>query len=377
VFYQEFDQNLRKELQAKKERIEAFYRNPVLAITDGSSEERNSLDEPSLLASDQFNTPANQIEATKNPQLDNGLFFVPQLQRDQRDISGEGEKLLANGETVVSSSDTQLMPPPAPVRKGEVGTSSLPKQTLVEYIPKHSLGKRVEPARTRFPEAVSAYHQSRVGHAGGDSTTDYSTEASTDLDSPLHSVQHERNARVKHQKGELETLVAMTPLIQPGDRSAGGASPITTWGTISSTPMVLGSSNNTEQSFCLPEESSRDHAARVAEEKVAKRRAQATQRLRSSPRADRIAANLTPAARALLNKSIPRRSSSVRSASAFSNALRKSYTPQRRQSVSTIAYRATPRRQSQQHGDTDAELPRMSTTTRTSGNITDGLLNIK
>lgn len=320
---QEFEQNLQQEVTDRKRRIEAVYLNPQQALTNGDNIKGN---ETPLLASDQFNPPWHRIDASKTAVTDNGFFFPPRHSPMQE---ANPSLLLTN------TSERELMPPPAQV---------LPKQVLVEYVPKHTLEKRIEPSRTRFPQTTAIVP---TGPITPTDDTDYSTEASTDLDSPGHSLDRERKARIQKQTRELETLVAMTPLLAPQ------ASPMTTWGTVNSTPIVL------TKAFSLPEESARDKAAKMAEEKLIQRRDKSvTPWNRTS--------NLTPAARSLLKKSMPQ-TSSVRSANALSNALQKSYTPISRR-IRDVAGRETPKSSTKSsEGGFATELPR---------NPTDGLLHL-
>lgn len=364
---QEFEQNLQTEVRGRTSRVEAFYSNPYPTLSSGSNPPTIGRETP-LLASDQFNPPSQNIESKTNSKPDNGFFFAPRLPT-QNQQSKETKLLKA-------SAEIDMMPPPAPRLNTSAGTIVVSKRDLVEYIPKNALQKYIEPSQTRFPNTIAVVPQQQLQNGHDSSTTDYSTDASTDLDSPNLPLYMERNARVKHRKRELETLVAMTPLIEPG--RADDASPITTWGTVSSTPLVLG--RYATSSFAIPDENVRDRAAKTAEEKLAKRRAiksKRTLRPQSSLPRSRLS-NLTPAARSLLQKSLPR--GSARSASAFSNALRKSYTPQRRKSATRDhAAEATPRTSSSSNKSAHAEQRKgnaEATRSTTSSNLTDGLLDL-
>ena len=291
----EFERNLQQEIRAKKSRIEAIYHNPYPALTNGAEE-----------------------ISSKTTLLTNSL------------------------------SERDLMPPPASRQKGsDLNLLVVPKQALVEYTPKRTLEKSIEPTQTRFPTTAVVVPPRYMTTTLDDSSTDYSTEASTDLDSPEKPLDRERTARAKRQERELETLVAMTPLIEPR------ASPVTTWGTVNSTPMVLASS------FAMPQENTRDKAAKAAEEKLVKRRAKAT-----TPLLNRLA-SLTPAARSLLHTP-----SSARSSNALSNALRKSYTPRTQRSSSRDpAGRATPKTSGK-----GGSVIKQSTS---AGHLTDDLLDLQ
>merc|ERR1712232_1335586 len=94
----------------------------------------------------------------------------------------------------------------------------------------------------------------------------------------------------------------MTPQIIPG---AGNESPITTWGTIDGTPLVLsGSTNTSEPSFRMPKTSERESAANKAETLMAKRTklASSTAKTKTKKRRDTAKSSLTPAALSLLEK---------------------------------------------------------------------------
>ena len=362
----EFEQTQRQEVQANRERLQHVF---SLRITNVAEHRVGS--ETPLLASDKFNPSPHRIAASewKNNEVGtNGLFFTP-----QHAAVGEAseQKLLTNA-SEADSADNQLMPPPARVRRTQGSSSDTSstlvlKQNMVEFIPKHQVEKRIDPSQTRFPAVVALRPQRPTSDAF---STDYSTEASTDLDSPMLSISTERVARAKRQKREHEAFVNMTPQIMPGRSAAGNESPIVTWGTVSATPMVLRGVD--EMQFSLPAESGRDHAARRAEAALEKKRRKTRQRSSISPATplDRMTASLTPAALSLINKSTMKRSSSVRSGDAFSSALRSSYTPKRTTSLKRDSVgKATPRvsSKSKRTGDTMAS----------NGNITDGLLKIK
>lgn len=324
----EFHQKSQEELREKRSRIEAVYRNPYPSLTNG---EKNGNETP-LLASDQFNAPWHRIAAPKNPEQDNGFFFPPRL------CPKPEENLLL----LTNESEENLMPPPARI---------LPKQALVEYIPKRMLEKRIEPARTRFQTSVAIVPPRSLSLPD---ETDYSTEASTDLDCPGAPLARERSAGAKRKTRELETLVAMTPLIAPQ------ASPLTTWGTVNNTPLVL------TKAFSMPEKTSREIAARIAEEKIATRR-NSSKRTTTTP-LNRMS-SLTPAARSLLEKTMPPKSS-ARSSNAFSTALQKSYTPMSQRNRDAVLGRETPRL-------TVGRNKEKSSKQRTSSkSLTDGLLNL-
>jgi len=353
----EFEQNLQTELQSKRSRIEEVYRNPYPSL---KCQPQKMGSETPLLASDQFNAPSYNIKACTNSKLDNGLFFAPELSNNS------GEKILEKM-MIESLRDFEDMPPPKRVVKNN---SLVVKANLTEYIPKNSYEKHIEPSKTRFPKMDIIPFNRYSPRKDESSTTEYSTDATTDLDAEAPPLNKERRQGAKRKKKELETLVAMTPLLEPRD----DASPITTWGEVSNTPMALGISNDVSSTpFFLSAESIREKAAKGAEEKLAVQRARISSASRKShcstetPLMNRIT-NLTPAARALLQKSSSTKHSSVRSSSAFSKALQQSYTPKRRKSVSKSSSSQTTPLTSQEKSKT--------TDTQVSGHLTDGLLNI-
>ena len=425
----DFHESMKEEVHANEQRLKEVFQNPYPALTNGPSHSgrvgRGS--ETPLLASDQFTAPHHRIAAPKNQSTSNPFFFPPTAATATTPlpVDGSQRKQLTNG-----SSAQELMPQPAPKRasgtaiisavaltnqtdrdsggKAKQSNSSLAvalvhKNSLVEYLPKSRLEKRVEPSRTRFPVTTTTtttlarlpLHGQNNGDGNGDSTTDYSTDATTDIDAPMPSIEQDRRARARKAQRESDTLVAMTPLIVPG-RGGEPASPITTWGSVSETPLVLGgmdtdmnSDSNIHKaaastSYSLPTETNRDRAARQAEAKMIARVHSSKRQSKHSkpvgrrgagaggrtPLPDR-AANLTPAAQKLLRTSVLRSNSSVRSASALSSSLRSSYTPQRQRSSS---------RRDKGGSATPKLTPRVSTgtntRTKTSGNITDGLLKI-
>lgn len=354
----EFEQNLQNELRAKKSRIEDIYRSRLLSIEE-SNKDRYS--ETPLLASDQFTAPNYSIKARTNSKSDNGFFFAPKL--DKKDDELLDTMLLKEG------FDNTHMPPPRRLPKSSTKIS-LSKQNLVEYIPKKSLEKHIETSQTRFTADTTAAFEKRDFDQNNFESSDYSTDASTDFDAPVLPVDVERKKFTRKKKQDLETLVAMTPLLEP----RANASPITTWGVVSSTPLVLGGDKEViKPSFELRDRSSREIAAREAEEKLVQRRAKMlynkkkAQNEIGTPLTDRIA-SLTPAARSLLNRSNPKNYCAVRSSSAFANALRKSYTPKRQPSSSRINIRqATPRASIEGERSSHYRAP---------GHVTDGLLDL-
>ena len=326
----EFDSVQAEQIQQQRDRLNQVYAPKVPLLKASADEEKY------MLASDEFNVPYQRIEAPKCAKRDNGFFFSPQIKENAE--SGH-PNLLTNDD----DADLKLMPPP---------TAKITKRDLVEYVPKHTLEKRIEPSQTRFPTTTAIMAVRPPPTINDDSTTtDYSTDASTDLDSisQPRSIEEERNSFAKRKAREQETLVAMTPLIIPRGGDA-DASPITTWGTVNSTPMVVAGGSE----FSMPTDSERDERARKAEARMMQRTKVAAsarkkqKRSKSSSLLPNRAHSLTPAARSLLRiKSSTRSlSSSVRSGSALASALRTSYTTPLRQNSSrrrSAAAAATPK----------------------------------
>eukprot|EP00536_Pseudo-nitzschia_multiseries_P002328 jgi/Psemu1/301329/fgenesh1_kg.30_\ len=163
------------------------------------------------------------------------------------------------------------------------------------------------------------------------------TDASTDLDAPLRSVEEERRRFKQKQESNYRPYVRMTPQIIPG---AGNESPITTWGSIDGTPIILsGQEEPVEEPiaaspFRISSKSERECAASKAERMLARRAKLASSSTASSLRPSsskrkknrvdsetRGSGSLTPAALSLLAKT------KSRNRDAFGSALRTSYTP--------------------------------------------------
>ena len=345
------------------------------------------------LASDKYNaTPSGKRITDGNKDTSpgdnkqgiskNGLFFEPQHHKQ---------------DAIDLKSDNLLMPPPP--RRGsnnatasiipfqqsneQPNTSSLssrPLHKLVEYIPKPT-APDINPPATRFPHQNDSrllpYNQHR-NHPSNmtsiqRSSSDTSASESTDLDASPRSLARERASYQKARIRENETFIPMTPIIRPGGAGV-SEEPIMTWGDVASTPLVLGgggAADGTSQyepspllaidtsqdevsaqpEFDVADKSSRETLARNAEKRVLERgkKYSAGNRKRteseSNPKPgsatplDR-SASLTPAARALLQASNPKPSSSIfqssrngsirsnaRSKDSFGSALRMSYTP--------------------------------------------------
>ena len=246
-----------------------------------------------------------------------------------------------------------MLPPARPGNKQQSTAMILPipKHQLVEYVPKHALEKRIEPSQTRFPDQkIIPFSRERVGRglvpAASDleSETDGSvTDASTDLDAPLRPVDEERRREQRRREQHQQSYVAMTPLIVPG--ITGNESPIMTWGTVDSTPLVLsgqesssGATTRESSSYSLAGENEREKAARKAERELARRAKRAKTVRKSSQNRGAASSSsstnrsntttpssLTPAALALWQKTGQRTPSRARDA--FASSLRSSYTP--------------------------------------------------
>eukprot|EP00980_Cylindrotheca_fusiformis_P028545 scaffold22609_cov142-Cylindrotheca_fusiformis.AAC.9 len=318
----EFDSQQTREVQANRERLEELFRPPKKDI---------KMIELSDMASDQFQAESNSPTDYNRPKLRNGLFFppTPLLKGGNNEAPGEyNALLLAEAESADANQQQLAMPPPKSQPPSK--TKFVPKRSLVEYTPKHTLEKKIVPSQTRFPEQILPFQTStRVvldTKLNQSDTDDVSTDASTDLDAPLRSIGEERIRREKKSSKYNKSYVNMTPLLVPG---AGNQSPITTWGTVDSTPLVLSGKDNPVdaldstaggRSFALSVENERERAARKAE-KLLQRRAKRAKSTMKSHRAKRIG-SVTPSGTAFLTKR-----GSSRQRDSFASALRGSYTP--------------------------------------------------
>ncbi|KAG7343992.1 nuclear protein Es2 [Nitzschia inconspicua] len=400
---EEFDSNLRQEIQSHREHLEQVFHSQATAATSTKNSVTNSfqrltngkdlLDE---MASDDFCPESNRISVIdwKRPPMKNELFFNPtplrgasasQYALQQRSVEDHSKLLLTNGAADGGTKDIALEPhiphhasnnplmlPPTPsqtrtisVRSNKMtsnATPAVPQSQLVEYIPKYNLEKKIDPSQTRFPSRSSIIPVPGRGvlHSTSTSTglldasdtedsesyaTDASTLYSTDLDAPLRPLEQERQRRnrrnQKQQQQQDRSYVAMTPQIIPG--VAGNASPITTWGTIEQTPLIISgrdpgsefTNDDGTSSFMLPAQSQREEAARHAEMALAKRaklaKATVTKASKSRKSATvsasrKMSPALTPGGVSLLQK---RGKVSSRSGDAFGSALRNSYSQSR------------------------------------------------
>lgn len=322
----EFDMNQQQEVQANRRRLENLFR---------SEDTSNKVQVPLLaMASDQFAPELNRIAAKdwKKPAVRNGLFFNP---TPQRIVGPQGitDSVLPITFGATPEQSALMPPPPAvPLRK------VIPKNELVEYVPKHSLEKKIQPSETRFPDQAILVPRERLfsAHTNSElSETDGSvTDASTDLDAPQRHIEQERRSLRQRQERNQRTFVAMTPLLVPG---TGNESPITTWGTVDSTPIVLSGQEHEEDSkptsFSLPIDTKRERSARTAEMELARRAKRAKEGRNGSKPKRSLSA--TPSAQSLLRNPIQ----SGRRLDTFASELRTSYTPKLRSRSSSSSRR--------------------------------------
>lgn len=373
----EFARLQKKETQQKQTEMEEKYQNSFLLKQHGeidSACEPLASDEPLQLQPD---TTDKTAKWKPNP-VRNNLFFNASSEYDEMKILRK-----------VDSTDAELMPPPKAV---------VPKQALIEYIPKYQLDKRIEPSQTRFPpkpmttatttttlaHPLSEHHRHLQPNSDLDSIEAPSDDdVSTDLDSVLYNhrpLHMERQARDQKKKQDLNTMVPMSPLnIRDGERSpvitnlgnvitsnkpatATGPESSITGGTSSGRPEEM--LNRTDKSFVIHDESDKDKAAERAQATLEERRIKATTkkttdklvtafaenkraRTMGQKRATRdhatlpptrIISSFSPAAISLLSKTSSQSRNnpfSARSSGALGSALRTSYTPQRIGSSST------------------------------------------
>ena len=322
------------------------------------------------------------------------------------------------------------------------------KLDLVEYLPKldpnrDAEGRRsrptINPANTRFSHQSESRLPPRAARSSVREQTpegripDISDqESETDLDDTFVSLANERADRAEALKQARESHVAMTPIIVPGScrdsqgRGDQNSSPIVTYGMISSTPLVLsglappiagptagpidhgdygdsawvddGDCFEPTRKFALPCEDGAEATARRVEVKLADRamtfrsgskKRKGKQSFRGRTKSTMSSAQsrvgtLTPAARALLERTTPtpsaRQSLSVWQSSALASALRPSYTPMTEKKSSSVSKRkafhvraaaATPSCSADRKVTLD-----VSGGGKAADNITDGLLKM-
>jgi len=363
---QEFDSNQKQQVRENRERLDKLLRP---SLHEGGGAKLLMMSE---MASDQFNATPNRITISewKAPSVRNGLFFNPtplqqhELSHGALGVAGTVARL-TNGNDATennSSSDLQdqLMPPPA-----HVIPKKLAKHQLVEYVPKHALEKRIEPSQTRFSNKIIPYSAGtehglfRTPDSWDTETDGSATEASTDLDAPFRPVPEERRLLQQARERHADySYVAMTPIIVPGRTAGGNESPITTWGMVDGTPLVISGQEPSEDEtrrgaeyYGLAKESPRDKAARKAADKLASRAKRAKSAASSSNKTPagnnnrpNTTPSLTPAALSLFHKTTHPRVSS-RSGDAFASSLRSSYTPKVRSGSSVCSSSSTMRGQ--------------------------------
>lgn len=378
----EFDEKQKEEVVANRQRLELLFRlgpnadsTKLLTAVDSATknnfvnvariEEQKRIQaakDESDMASDQFEIESYQPMNPLVPPVRDPLFSPPTPQvlgpsTDSRQTSSHN--FLTNVESdknQTSNKTLQLsMPPPLPVQKDETNDtskgsvqSSLPKTSLVEYIPKYCQEKKIVPSQTRFPppriipssnvdqprrlfgQTTSSFSRS-PSHARDLDSDGWTTDTSTDLDAPLRPVELERQKQQSKRAREQRSFVNMTPIIEPG--SGRHRSPITTWGTVAFTPIVVSGSEHIEpqedsitSEYKMAEENDREVAARKAEKELERRAKHAKSRSNKNHRTSNGNSTLSNAAsRLLASKS----GSSSRQRSAFASALRGSYTPKR------------------------------------------------
>lgn len=337
---EEFDSNQKRDIKGNRERLDHLFRAS-----------KESVPLLTNMASDDFQAEPYRIPATEwnNPSIRNGFFFSPTpLLKQDCDSEGTIKQIASDLATSSSKSPLALMPPPA--RTDGKRLKPIPKHQMVEFVPKHFLEQRIEPSQTRFPDKIVPLPRNAgigvVATSDLENETDGSmTDASTDLDAPLRSIDEERRHEQHRQKQTHQSYVAMTPLIVPG--TAGNESPIMTWGTVDSTPMVIsgqetGGQEQKESSYSMAGESEKDRAARKAEAVLAQRakRARTGRQYSSNKRSSssaRHATSLTPGSVPQVQKA--RQKIPSRSSNAFASSLRSSYTPKVRSESSSSSVR--------------------------------------
>ena len=361
-----FDSNLKRDLKENKQLINEIYKSDKNSSTNEST--NNSRNIYLEMASDDFAPEPSRIKCDK-PGLKNSLFFSPQpisnASRENQEAKTQG---LIKAST--STDERSLMPPPTKKQtsgilqihheeKKNKNKSHIAKSKLVEYIPKQSLEKKIQPSATRFPSEDRLFPIGNNSNGiineefDSDSEAGYAsstTGASTDLDAPLKPVEEERYRFQSKQKSEPYRFVRMSPMIF---REAGTQSQITSSGSIDDPPKVLSAvdkhlDRNAPSPFHISAKSERERAAAKAESMLAKRRskmASSSSRSSSSKRRRKGSTvgtkrphSLTPAAMSLLKKTKPTRH---RSGGAFVSELRSSYTPRRNASSSSSSRRSS------------------------------------
>mmetsp|Transcript_4940 Transcript_4940/g.5490 ORF Transcript_4940/g.5490 Transcript_4940/m.5490 type:complete len:534 (+) Transcript_4940:56-1657(+) len=354
----EFDSNLKRDIQVNRQRLAGVFQKNN-GNNGNSSESYSNTSLRLEMASDDYAPETNRIgwKEWKQPKMQNSLFFNPTPGSDSSGQNYDNDRrntkfLLGNDSTspaFVKEATSRMLPPSKKQtqdmlsiqRNTAESHTPMLKSQLMEYIPKHSLEKKIEPNATRFPSKIRPFlpvaskENGILDHAiDSDTDVDYmcSTDASTDLDAPLRPVEKERLRFRRQPKSYQQSYVAMTPQIIPG---AGNESPITTWGT-AGTPIILSggqqqelditlSSSISTSPFQISSTSGRERAARKAEKMLSKRAKLGSSSSSSfKARKRKSTGSLTPAALSLLKKT---KSIQSQSRDAFSSSLRKTYTP--------------------------------------------------
>lgn len=282
--------------------------------------------------------------------------------------------------------DTLAMPPPDNRNKQNQITIASekiehpPQLTLVEYVAKASADNeiKIQPSQTRFPHqsksrlihaSADRNYMQQIAIHDGDETTDLDED-----DSSLFSLSKQKNERLQKER---ETFVCMTPQIVPNENNG---SPITTWGEIASTPLVLSKGDELLEArkFDLPSPDSKDDKARQVEATLLKRSKMYKMANRQTKKQNRPSSQSLQPSMNKTSSSIRKGSNhfsvNARSGSAFGSALRASY------SSSVTSHRSNSSRK-RKHSTAHQPTPKLLPPSRrkvldSATNVTDGLLNL-
>ena len=286
----EFDEVQREELKEQRELFALMYDSKMAIPGDQSVKIETPLH--LQLASDQFDFHENEnvrfLKDTRNERPRNALFFTPQLPSSCSNgvDLGTVPKLLRSANQDCNETQHQIvkyhhhsskipksfsskecsnsMPPPRPVDM---------EQRIRERL--------IQPENTRFP--VQVHSRIVVKTASAQKPSFLSSDTDTDLDTSPKPIDEVRKRSQIKKVAEYQMFVDMTPLIRPGDEEDNdGGSPIITWGTIASTPLVIASDRDAKNnmgknmsqsllSFEIKQEGKRDLLARAAEKQAVKR----------------------------------------------------------------------------------------------------------
>jgi hypothetical protein len=279
-------------------------KRPLLALRSSSHAMS-----PLPLASNQFDPPSHRLSMSAfERESNNTFFFAPE---DRRSVENQILAIAASSDASKSSS-LQTMPPPT--KQGDMAKAKLVSQ------------KQIVPCATRFPSSELTFNYVLSSNWDVESQSDYWSSADdgsefTDLDrSPGFPLHVEKDQAIKKRNRDLNKLVRMTPVILPGSRGTEQPSPLITWGTVDSTPLVVPQQDvHASPVFRLPQTSTRDEAATKAHDRLCRRLATAQQRN-----------SFLPASRASLysdnnSAGLKCRPVSARSGKSLGSALRKSY----------------------------------------------------